>query len=107
MRELILSAGASADGSSPPLSQSLLDGFSSYVVASLYTHYFVQQRSIDREERGSLLCTRCVVPIQPVHHEPELQARRERRWNLRMNCVNPNVARCNLCQDFFQALHVE
>src|SRR6185369_16613716 len=107
MGELVFRTSTPADCGTASLGKSLLDCFSCDVIATFAAHHFVQQRSIDGQQRRPLFCARCVITVQPVHHEAELQARRERRRYVRMHSVDANVARGDLSQNFLESPHVE
>ena len=91
MRELVIGACPTPRRSSSSFSEGLLDCFAGDVVAPLTSHHFVEEGSVDRKQRRPLLGTRSVVAIQPVHHESELQACRERRRRVGLHRMNSDV----------------
>ena len=107
MRQLVVGACSPPWRRPSSFGQRLLDCLTSDVIASLASHHFVEKRTVDRQQCCSLLRSRSVVAVQPIHHEPELQAGGERRRHSRLDCVDPNVARCDLAERLFQTIHVE
>src|SRR6185436_13774076 len=69
--------------------------------------YSARQRSIDREQCGSLFCPLCVVSVYPIHDEAELKARREWRRKLRLHHMHADLARFDAVQHLLQSRHVE
>src|SRR5687768_6814178 len=107
MRQLVVRSRAPPGSSAATLGESLLDRLEGDVVASLPTHHLVEHRPVERQQRGTLFRARSVVAVEPVHHETELQARRERRWNLRLHRVYPDISRRDLAQGVLESLHIE
>src|SRR3990170_6863362 len=90
-----------------PLGECLLDGLESDVVASFATNHLVEHRAVERQQRGTLLGARSVIAVEPVHHEAELQARRERGWYLGLHGMNPDISGGDLSESVLETLHVE
>src|SRR5689334_18415317 len=63
MCELVIGACAPAVRGAPPLCEGLLYGFTRGIVASLAAHYFIEQRTVDREKCSALFRARRIVAI--------------------------------------------
>src|SRR5687767_9913159 len=107
VRELVVRSRAPPRSSTTALGERLLYRFECDVVASFATHHLVEHRPVEGQQRSTLLGARRVVAVQPVHDEAELQARRERRWYLRLDRVDANISGRDFPERVLQSLHVE
>ena len=98
VREIVHTSRLSALGCSISLGDDLSDCFDGEVVACFLAHDFAEQRTIEGKKRRALFGSRCVVPVHPVHDEPELKARRKWRGYMRLDDLNPDVSGVNAIQ---------